>query len=442
MKRSPRAEAGSTKNKQDDHEASAPGLAARLGPGLITGAADDDPGGIATYSQAGAEFRYALVWSLFLTWPLMVGIQMLSARVGWATGNGLAKNIDKMCPRWLTVSLVGLLVVANTINIAADLAAMGEAIKLLLGGPQPLYVLGFGALCIGTQIWFSYEQTVRVLKWLTLGLFAYVAVTLSVGVPWRTAALEALQPWSFLPAGTTLKSYAAMVVAVLGTTISPYLFFWQASQEVEDCRRRPGRRELLKDPEYVAEHLSRIKQDTIIGMTFSNLVALCIVLATAVTLNQNGITEIESAAQAAEALRPVAGEFAFAVFALGIVGTGLLAVPVLAGSAAYAVSELFGWKAGLSQGFRQARGFYLIIIAATGIGTVMGIFQVDPMRALVWSAIVNGVISVPIMVVLMLIGTSKKLMGRNTISARHRWLGWGATGVMAAAVVFMLVTRA
>jgi NRAMP (natural resistance-associated macrophage protein)-like metal ion transporter len=442
MKRSPRAEAGSTKNKQDDHEASAPGLAARLGPGLITGAADDDPGGIATYSQAGAEFRYALVWSLFLTWPLMVGIQMLSARVGWATGNGLAKNIDKMCPRWLTVSLVGLLVVANTINIAADLAAMGEAIKLLLGGPQPLYVLGFGALCIGTQIWFSYEQTVRVLKWLTLGLFAYVAVTLSVGVPWKTAALEALQPWSFLPAGTTLKSYAAMVVAVLGTTISPYLFFWQASQEVEDCRRRPGRRELLKDPEYVAEHLSRIKQDTIIGMTFSNLVALCIVLATAVTLNQNGITEIESAAQAAEALRPVAGEFAFAVFALGIVGTGLLAVPVLAGSAAYAVSELFGWKAGLSQGFRQARGFYLIIIAATGIGTVMGIFQVDPMRALVWSAMVNGVISVPIMVVLMLIGTSKKLMGKHTISARHRWLGWGATGVMAAAVAFMLVTRA
>jgi Mn2+/Fe2+ NRAMP family transporter len=280
-----------------------------------------------------------------------------------------------------------------------------------------------------------------VLKWLTLGLFAYVAVTLSVGVPWRTAALEALQPWSFLPAGTTLKSYAAMVVAVLGTTISPYLFFWQASQEVEDCRRRPGRRELLKDPDYVAEHLSRIKQDTIVGMTFSNLVALCIVLATAVTLNQNGITEIQSSAQAAEALRPVAGEFAFAVFALGIVGTGLLAVPVLAGSAAYAVSELFGWRAGLSQGFRKARGFYLIIIAATGIGTVMGIFQVDPIRALVWSAIVNGVISVPIMFVMMLIGTSTKLMGNNTISARHRWLGWGATGVMAAAVAFMLVTR-
>jgi len=442
MKRSPRADAGSPKNKPDDHEASPPGLAARLGPGLITGAADDDPGGIATYSQAGAEFRYSLVWTLFLTWPLMVGIQMLSARVGWATGNGLAKNIDGMCPRWLTVSLVGLLVVANTINIAADLAAMGEAVRLLAGGWQPLYVLGFGTLCIVTQIWFSYERTVRILKWLTLALFAYVAVTLTVGVPWKTAALEALQPWSFLPEGTTLKSYASMVVAVLGTTISPYLFFWQASQEVEDSRRRPGRRELLRDPNYVAEHLSRIKQDTIVGMTLSNLVALCIVLATAVTLSQHGITQIDSSAQAAEALRPVAGEFAFAVFAMGIIGTGLLAVPVLAGSAAYAVSELFGWKEGLSQGFRQARGFYLIIIAATGVGTAMGIFQLDPMRALVWSAMVNGVISVPIMVVLMLIGQSKKLMGRHTISPRHRWLGWAATGVMAAAVAFMAVTRA
>ena len=446
MKRSRRPEAHPKKNNQKDKDsahdeaAEAGGLVARLGPGLITGAADDDPGGIATYSQAGAEFRYSLVWTLFLTWPLMVGIQMLSARVGWATGAGLAKNIDKMCPRWLTVSLVGLLVVANTINIAADLAAMGEAVKLLAGGWQPLYVLGFGALCIVTQIRFSYEQTVRVLKWLTLALFAYVAVTLTVGVPWKTAALQSVTPWSFLPEGTTLKSYAAMVVAVLGTTISPYLFFWQAAQEVEESRLRPGRRELLKDPEYVAEHLSRIKQDTIVGMTFSNLVALCIVLATAVTLGGKGVAQIESAAQAAEALRPIAGEFAFAVFAMGIVGTGLLAVPVLAGSAAYAVSELFGWKAGLSQGFRKARGFYLIIIFATGIGTAMGILEVDPMHALVWSAMVNGVIAVPIMVVLMLVGQSSKLMGPHTISLRHRVLGWAATAVMAAAVAFMLAT--
>jgi len=259
-------------------------------------------------------------------------------------------------------------------------------------------------------------------------------------VPWQRAIAESLQPWKHLPAGLSAQDYAGMVVAVLGTTISPYLFFWQASQEVEDGHRRPNARELRRHPEYVAEHLSRIKEDTVVGMTFSNVIALCIVVATAVTLNEHGITQIQTSAQAAEALRPVAGEFAFAVFAMGIVGTGLLAVPVLAGSAAYAVSELFGWRAGLSHGFRQARGFYFIIIAATGIGAAMGIFEVDPIRALVWSAVVNGVISVPIMVVLMLIGQSKRLMGAHTISLRHRLFGWAATGVMAAAVAFMLAT--
>ena len=416
------------------------GFASRLGPGLITGAADDDPSGIATYSQAGAQFRFALVWTLFLTMPLMIGIQMLSARIGWITSEGLASNINKMCPRWLTMGLIGLLVVANTINIAADIGAMAEAVKLLVGGPQPLYVLGFGAICIGTQIYFSYERTVRVLKWLTLALFAYVAVILSVSVPWKQAISESIQPWAYMPKDVSLKDYAAMIVAVLGTTISPYLFFWQASQEVEDSRRRPEAAELRSHPSYVAEHLSRIKQDTFIGMTFSNLIALCIVIATAVTLNAHGITNIQTSAQAAEALRPVAGDFAFAVFALGIVGTGLLAVPVLAGSAAFAVSEVFGWKAGLSKGFHEARGFYLIIIAATGIGTAMGFFDVDPIRALVWSAIVNGVISVPIMVVLMMIGQSPTLMGKFTISGRHRFFGWSATVVMGAAVAFMLLT--
>ena len=416
------------------------GFASRLGPGLITGAADDDPSGIATYSQAGAQFRFALVWTLFLTMPLMIGIQMLSARIGWITSEGLASNINKMCPRWLTMGLIGLLVVANTINIAADIGAMAEAVKLLVGGPQPLYVLDFGAICIGTQIYFSYERTVRVLKWLTLALFAYVAVILSVSVPWKQAISESIQPWAYMPKDVSLKDYAAMIVAVLGTTISPYLFFWQASQEVEDSRRRPEAAELRSHPSYVAEHLSRIKQDTFIGMTFSNLIALCIVIATAVTLNAHGITNIQTSAQAAEALRPVAGDFAFAVFALGIVGTGLLAVPVLAGSAAFAVSEVFGWKAGLSKGFHEARGFYLIIIAATGIGTAMGFFDVDPIRALVWSAIVNGVISVPIMVVLMLIGQSPTLMGKFTISGRHRFFGWSATVVMGAAVAFMLLT--
>ena len=412
----------------------------RLGPGLITGAADDDPSGIATYSQAGAQFGFGLVWTLFLTTPLMIGIQMLSARIGWATGEGLTTNIGKMCPRWLTVFLISLLVVANTINIAADIGAMGEAVRILIGGKLAVYVIGFGALCIATQVFFSYERIVRILKWLTLGLFAYVAVVLSVAVPWRQAISQSFQPWAHFPANVPLGAYAAMIVAVLGTTISPYLFFWQAAQEVEDNNRRPRAAELKTHPAYAAEHLLRIKQDTFIGMGFSNIIALCIVVATAVTLNQQGITDIQTSAQAAQALRPIAGEFAFELFAFGIIGTGLLAVPVLAGSAAYAVSELFGWKTGLSQGFREARGFYLIIAVATGVGTLMSVFEVDPIKALVWSAIVNGIISVPIMAVIMMIGQSKNLMGHYTISARHRVFGWAATGIMAVAVAFMFAT--
>lgn len=417
------------------------GFAQRLGPGLITGAADDDPSGIATYSQAGSQFGFGLVWTLLLTTPLMIGIQMLSARIGWVTGQGLAANIARVCPRWLTLALVGLLVVANTINIAADIGAMAEAVRLLVGGPHVIYIVAAGALCILGQVYFSYERTVRVLKWLTLALFAYVAVVMSVQVPWREAIQASLRPWAVVPSGTTAGDYAGMVVAVLGTTISPYLFFWQAAQEVEDNHRRPEATRLRDHPAYAAEHLARIKQDTYVGMLLSNAVALCIVVSTAVTLHQHGITHIQTSAQAAEALRPVAGEFAFAIFALGIIGTGLLAVPVLAGSAAYAVSELFGWKAGLSRGFREARGFYAIIVAATGIGTVMSVFEVDPIRALVWSAIVNGVISVPIMVTMMWIGQSRRLMGELTMSRRHRVFGWAATGVMAAAVAVMLLTN-
>jgi NRAMP (natural resistance-associated macrophage protein)-like metal ion transporter len=416
------------------------GFAQRLGPGLITGAADDDPSGIATYSQAGSQFRFGLVWTLLLTTPLMIGIQMLSARIGWVTGEGLAANIAKMCPRWLTLSLVGLLVVANTINIAADIGAMAEAVRLLAGGPHTLYIVGFGLLSILGQVYFSYERTVRILKWLTVALFSYVAVVLSVQVPWHQAIVQSLQPWAYFPKGIAAGDYAGMVVAVLGTTISPYLFFWQASQEVEDNYRRPEAASLRGNPAYAAEHLSRIKQDTYVGMLFSNAIALCIVIATAVTLNEHGVTNIQTSSQAAEALRPVAGEFAFAVFALGIIGTGLLAVPVLAGSAAYAVSEVFGWKAGLSHGFHEARGFYLIIVTATGVGTLMSVVEVDPIKALVWSAIVNGVISVPIMVVMMWLGQSPRIMGTLTMSPRHRVFGWGATLVMAVAVAMMLVT--
>jgi NRAMP (natural resistance-associated macrophage protein)-like metal ion transporter len=422
----------------NDHKIQA--LRQRLGPGLITGAADDDPSGIATYSQAGAQYRFGLVWTLLLTTPLMIGIQMLSARIGWVTGEGLGANIGRVCPRWLTIGLVALLVVANTINIAADIGAMAEAVRLFAGGHHLLYLLAFGAISVLGQVAFSYERTVRILKWLTLALFSYVAVALAVKVPMREAIVQSLQPWRFVPAGLSMRDYAGMVVAVLGTTISPYLFFWQASQEAEDAYRRPDAASLRGHPAYDAEHLARIKTDTQVGMIFSNVIALCIVVATAVTLNSHGITQIQTSAQAAEALRPVAGEFAFVVFALGIIGTGLLAVPVLAGSAAYAVSEVFGWRAGFSHGFHQARGFYFIIIAATAIGTLMSVLELDPIKALLWSAIVNGVISVPIMAVLMWIGQSTHIMGAHTITLRHRLLGWAATGVMAAAVGFMLFT--
>ncbi len=417
-------------------------LARRLGPGLITGAADDDPSGIATYSQAGSQFRFGLVWTLLLTTPLMIGIQMLSARIGWVTGEGLAANIAKLCPRWLTLGLVSLLVVANTINIAADIGAMAEAARLLAGGHHTLYIVMFGAVCVLGQVFFSYERSVRILKWLTLALFAYFAVVMVVQVPFRQALAESLAPWRYFPKDVAIADYASMVVAVLGTTISPYLFFWQAAQEVEDQHRRPDAAELKSDRAYAEEHLFRIKQDTYIGMLFSNAIALCIVIATAVTLNLHGITQIQTAAQAAEALRPVAGEFAFAIFALGIIGTGLLAVPVLAGSAAYAVSEVFGWKAGLSHGFHEARGFYAIIIAATGIGALMSYYELDPIKALVWSAIVNGVISVPIMVVMMGVGQSRRLMGALTITLRHKVFGWTATAVMAVAALVMLVSAA
>ncbi len=415
-------------------------LVKSLGPGLITGAADDDPSGIATYSQAGAQFRFGLVWTLLLTTPLMISIQMLSARIGWVTQQGLASNIAKLFPRWVTVSLVSLLVIANTINIAADIAAMGEATKLVIGGPSSLYIVILGFACIAGQVLFSYEKSVRVLKWLTLALFAYVAVLLTVQIPWKQVGLESIKPWLYIEPGTTWKDYAAMVVAVLGTTISPYLFFWQAAQEVEDNNRRPDAAELHSHPSYVAEHLARIKQDTFIGMIFSNLIAVCIVVATAVTLNLQGITHIQTSAQAALALKPIAGEFAFVVFALGIIGTGLLAVPVLAGSAAYAVSEVFGWKTGLSYRFNEAPGFYLIIIFATAIGSLMSFFEVDPMQTLLFSATVNGVIAVPIMAAMLLIGQSETLMGVNTITGRHRLFGWIATGVMALAAIVMFAT--
>ena len=407
-----------------------------LGPGLITGAADDDPSGIATYSQAGAQFGFSMLWTVILTYPFMVGIQLVSARLGRVTGRGLAANIRRSYAPWLLYGIVFLLLVANIINIAADIAAMGEALRLVIGrGQAHYYSLGFGFLCLSLQIFLSYKKYVKYLKWLTLALLAYVAAVFTVHIPWGEVMLRTVWP-SF----TLNNDSLTLIVAVFGTTISPYLFFWQASQEVEEIRADSLVQALRKAPEDAESQMSRMKTDTYVGMAFSNLVAFSIILVTASTLAAHGVTDIQTSAQAAEALRPLAGEFAFLLFALGIIGTGLLAVPVLAGSAAYAVTESFRWPNGLDLKMLQAREFYAIISLATMGGMVLNFMPVDPIKALFWAALTNGVIAVPILVVLMLLARKSSVMGPFTLSLRHTVIGWGGVVLMAAAVVAMVLT--
>lgn len=404
-----------------------------LGPGLVTGAADDDPSGIATYSQAGAQFGYGLLWTVFLTTPFMIAIQLVSAQIGRVTGKGLAANVMELAPRWLVLTLVFLLVVANTFNIAADIAAMGESLSLVIGGLNHEHALIFAAASTLLQVFVPYHRYAPVLKFLTLTLFAYVATALTVKIPWSTALLAAI--W---PKATVNADYFLMVVAVLGTTISPYLFFWQASQEVEEMNKGRIDRPLRDLKRGGGLELDRIKIDTIAGMVFSNLIAFSIILTTAAVLNAHGITNINSATQAAEALRPLAGNFTFFLFALGIIGTGMLAIPVLAGSAAYGVSEAFGWHATLEAKAPDAVGFYTIIAAATIIGFGLGFTGVDSIRMLVWSAVLNGIVAVPIMAMMMVIVASPKLMGRFRATPRLIALGWVGTGLMALAVIALM----
>ncbi len=416
-------------------------FADRLGPGLITGAADDDPSGLATYSQAGAQFGAGLLWTMAFTTPLMIGIQLVSARIGWLTGQGLAASIRRVMPGWLTAGIVALLMVANTLNIAADIAAMGGALQLLIGdrSEQGLALL-FGLLCTVLPIWLGFDAMVRTLKWLTLSLLSYVALVFMLHVNWETVIKQSLVP--HLRHG---GAYWTMVVAVLGTTISPYLFFWQAAQEAEQRQRMDatgGAEKAIAPTEmFVREHLYRIKLDTTVGMVFSNVIAFCVMLATALTLHAHGVTDIQTTAQAAAALRPLAGDFAFTLFALGIVGTGMLAVPVLAASSGYAVADAMQWRSGLDKHVMEARGFYLVIGLGTLIGTLICFTPLDPIKALVWSAIVNGVIAVPIMVVMMWLGMKRELLGDYTLTLRHRVLGWLATAVMGAAVIAMFAVR-
>jgi len=407
---------------------------AKLGPGLITGAADDDPSGIATYAQGGAQFGYSLLWTLFLTYPLMVGIQIVSARIGRVSGLGLAGNIRRHYSAWLLYGLVSLLVLANTINIGADLSAMADATALIFGGSRHFYMVAFGLFCILLQVFFSYASYVRVLKWLTLSLFAYVAVVFAIDLPWLDVVKGA-----FIPSLRMSPGYMTAVVAILGTTISPYLFFWQASQECEELRAVNADKPLHDHPEQAARQLARIRIDTYVGMGFSNLIAFFVMLTAAATLHAHGVTDIQSSAQAAEALRPIAGKFAFVLFSMGIVGTGLLAVPVLAGSAAFAVAESFRWRRGLDLPPLRGARFYGVIAAATLLGVAVGFTRLDPIKALFYAAVVNGVISVPIMVVMMRMASNPGIMGQFVVKRRLHILGWAATGVMAIAVAAMLV---
>lgn len=401
----------------------------KLGPGLISGAADDDPSGIATYSQAGAQFGFNTLWTLFFTYPLMVAIQVISAKIGRVTGRGLATNIRRHYPGWLLYGIVGLLLIANTINIAADLAAMGDALKLLAGGPIHLYALGFGLMSLVLQIFVPYQRYVRVLKWLTLALLAYVATVFSIHISWAQVIKGTVLPHLSLK-----PEYITTIVAIFGTTISPYLFFWQASQEVEDLRADPDAKPLREAGSQAVSSFRRIRTDTLIGMGFSNIVAFFIMLTTAVTLNLHGITNIQTSAQAATALRPIAGEFAFLVFSAGIIGTGLLAVPVLAGSAAYALSGAFGWQNSLEYKLEEAKGFYGIIALSSVLGIALCFAPIDPIKALYWSAVINGVISVPIMAVMMMMAARPDVMGKFVIRTRLKVLGWACTAVMTIAV--------
>lgn len=408
-----------------------PRMLGRVGPGLITGAADDDPSGIATYSQAGAQLGLHSMWTVLFAWPLVVAVQAICARLALVTGKGLAWSLNEVLPRRVLVALVFLLIAANTLNIAADLAAIGDAVQLLVGGPQHLYSLGFGILSVLLQVFIPYQRYVKFLKWLTLSLFAYVGVVLAIPVPWGTVIKDTL-----LPTLSLSPVYIAAVVAIFGTTISPYLFFWQASQEIEE--RRSEKRGAFSTAE-MSDNLRHVRNDTAFGMGISCGMAFFIMLTTALTLNANGITDIQTSAQAAEALRPIVGDLAFLLFALGIVGTGLLAVPVLAASAAYAAADTLKIPGSLGHKPHEARGFYAIITVATLAGVALDFTPIDPIKALYYSAIVNGIVAVPLMAAIMLAAGSKRLLGPFTISGKLRSLGWAATAVMTISVTAFFV---
>jgi len=412
-------------------------LLRRLGPGVITGAADDDPGGIATYSQAGAQLGFSILWMVPVTWPLLAIVQSISARIGRVTGRGLAANFRQIMPKRLVSLLVGLLMIANTVNIGADLAAMGAAAQLIVGGSARLFTVLFAVGSLLAIIFIPYHSYVGVLKWLTLSLLAYVGIVFTVKIDWGAVVIGTL-----IPRLDSSADSLTLLVAILGTTISPYLFFWQSAEEVEEEEADPEAEPLLKRPDQAKPELDRIRLDTYVGMAFSNLIAFFVILTTAATLHAHGVTNIQTSAQAAEALRPVAGDFAFLLFSIGIIGTGLLAVPVLAGSVAYAISELQGWRKGLERKPQEAVRFYLTIAVAVVLGLVVDYSNLDPIQALFWSAVLNGLIAGPIMVAMMVVAMRRDEMGVFTATLSQRIFGWMAAALMIVVGVSMLVLEA
>jgi NRAMP (natural resistance-associated macrophage protein)-like metal ion transporter len=406
---------------------------ARVGPGLITGVADDDPSGIATYSQAGAQFGLNMLWTMPLAFPLMSAVQSMCARIGRVTGRGLAANIKLAFPAPVLRAVVVLLLVANTLNIAADVAAMGATAELVTHVDRHVMTALLALLTLVLQVFVPYHRYVSYLKWLTLSLLAYVAVLFTVHVPWGQVGLR-----TFMPHFRLTREAAAVVVGVFGTTISPYLFFWQASEEVEDMQAK-RERALADDPDAASPELRRIRWDTWSGMFYSDLTGYFIMLAAAVTLHVAGVTDIQSAADAANALRPLAGDFAFVLFAVGIMGVGLIGVPVLAGSAAYAFSEAMGWQEGLELKAKDARGFYGVIAVSVLIGLALEYTPINPIKALFWSAIINGVVAVPLLAIIVLLASRKSVMGEYTASRSLVVLGWVSTAVMAVAALCMLL---
>jgi NRAMP (natural resistance-associated macrophage protein)-like metal ion transporter len=410
-------------------------LLQKLGPGLVTGASDDDPSGIGTYSQVGAQFGYGLLWTMVLSYPLMAAIQEISARIGRVTGVGIAANLRKNYPKSLLYCVLFLVSIANVFNLGADIGAMGAATQLILPGRISFFIITFGVGSLAGVLLVPYSTYAKYLKWLTLSLFAYVGVVFFAHVSWL-AVFQA----TLLPRIQLTKEYLTALIAVFGTTISPYLFFWQASQEVEEVSRNRGEKPLKTAPSQAPEQLGRIRIDTYMGMAFSNVVAFFIILTAAATLHAHGITEISTSAQAAKALEPLAGRFAFLLFVCGIVGTGLLAIPVLAASACYGIGEACRWKISLERKPAEAVRFYAAITVATLIGLSLNFMHIDPVKALFWAAILNGVVAAPLMAVIMVMASSRRVMGKFVIPPYLKGMGWLATAVMLCACVGVFFT--